>query len=235
MAKGRDVTEWKWSQWAGTLGQLHEAAALAQIKVQAQSAELGDHVEVEVRERHGYSHHAENLDYLTQISERDIGQIERVEVTIGRTYSGPGVEIRASEFGLSVQVAGSERTWTAGLRHELEQVLRPRWRLHAPGMGDPGWAVGATPFVFLGVWIGLAAILASGNVWTETARVLFSLGAGALSALALSGTIWASARTLELLPKGAMPRYQRWRKMVLAGVGAVVVGIIASALYGLLS
>jgi hypothetical protein len=264
MADERDVAQWTWPQWAGTLQQLQAAAALARPKLQTFAAFPepydSDHpwdpskeqnpiqpryaryleavsvrkVEVVVEERDGYTHHAQTLDYLTQISEQDASEIEKIFITLGKGLLPPGVELRVSNSGLAVKIVGVERTWTAGLRHELERVLRPPWRLRAPLPVFRDLLIAAvTAFVMVGVALG--AILTAGSPWSEGTRIIVSIAAGALGALAVTGVSWASAETFELLAPGSLPRYQRWRKRVYAVVTAVVVGIAASALYGLLS
>ncbi len=264
MADGRDIAEWKWSHWAGDVGQLHQAATLALPKLHVlapfpepydaehpwdQSREkrpinpryehylaavAARKVEVVVEERDGYTHYSDGLDYLLQVSAHAMGEIERIVISMGKGILPPGVEIRVSGAGLAVKIVGFDRTWTAGLRHELAKVLKPPWRLHAPLMATTDGLYAAVPSAFFLTFLGLDVILREGSAWSFTARLLVSLAAGLLLGLAIAAVGWASAGTFELVTSGELPRYQRWRKRVFAGVGAVAVGIVASALYGVL-
>jgi hypothetical protein len=199
MPEGRDVAEWKWPQWAGTLEQLHQAASLALPKLHAfapfPEPYDADHpwdpqreerpinprhqnyleavnvrkIEVVVEERDGYTHQAETLDYLTHIPDHTIGDIEKIVITLGKGYAPPGIELRVSSAGLATRIVGFERTWTAGLRHELEKALKPRWRLHAPAPFLPVVSdfTGIAFASFL-VFVGLIVIFKAGSSWPRT-------------------------------------------------------------------
>ncbi len=194
-------------------------------------------VGVVVEERGGYTHHAEDLDYLLTIPEHSITDIVKVAVTIGRGgVAPPGVAIRVStEAGLAVQVVGYERTWTAGLRHELEKALRCPWRLRAPlpfPQREPYIAAGVPLLI---VSIAFNSVLRHQETWEEPERVGVALGAGVVASLAFAWVIWASALRLELVTRDGQPRYQRWRRRVTGALSAILIALAASFIYALVS
>lgn len=256
----KDSTEWAWTHWAGSIAQLTEAARLAMEKVRALApypddydpkapgydsakhkawlrAEDAHRLSISTAEKDGYSSELADLAELDEIPERNFDEIESIAITVGNgPYSPPSVIMRASRHGgLSLTVNGYERTWTAGLRHELEQVLRPTRRLYAPLVGqDPGSII-AVVLAFNVVLYGLVISLNAATDWELATRGVVALGCALVAALAIQAVRVASSRQLELLRPGQEPRYQRWRGKLFAGVWAVILSVIASLIYAVLS
>jgi hypothetical protein len=86
------------------------------------------------------------------------------------------------------------------------------------------------------IFVGLDQALYYGPHWsTKAARVAVSLGLAFLWAGACGALGCASAKHLEVLPDGGLPRYERWRKRALGWAGAVILGVLGTALYSLLA
>jgi hypothetical protein len=256
MNESRETAEWTRSHWAGTLGQLAAASRLASDKVQAQVPYPKDYdpdgpdydsdqaaayrdaagareVAIVVGEEDGYSSHLDSLDELTKRPQQTLKRIISISISVGRGYTAPSVTIRAGENGLSVEVIGYDRTWTAGLRHELERALQPTQRLRSPLARDP-WLYVVAFVGFYAVWIGLDQIFLAAGGWSRAARLLVSIAAALLFVAAVAAIGWASAKRFEVLPEGDLSRYERWRTRVLAATGGVAIAVVGSALYALL-
>jgi hypothetical protein len=256
----KDSTEWAWTHWAGTVAQLTEAARLASAKVQALApypegydpeapgydsakhqtwlrAEGARSLSIATAEKNGYSSDLTDLAELEEIPERSFDEMESITITVGTgPYSPPSVVMRASGHGgLSVRINGFERTWTAGLRHELEQILTPTRRLYAPLIGrDPGSFI-AGAVAFNGVLYGVIAWLKAATDWEQSTRGLVALGSALVVVLAIVAVRLASSRQFELLRAGQAPRYQRVRGRLFAAIGALILSLVASVIYAALS
>jgi hypothetical protein len=253
----RETAWWELSHWAGTLKQLGTASRLAESEVQARvpypdgydpdasefDAEkhrtYGDatdahRMSVTIVEKDGYT---SNLDSLDEMADRPhaLDQIMAIVVNVGRAT--PSVEIRLRRNGgLSVEVAGDDRNWVAGLRQQLEAALKPRHRLHAPFGSDPFNFAASGLLGFFVVFIGIDQILYYSAHWsTKTGRLLLSIGLGCLWAAACGALAWASAKRTEVLPDDGVPRYERWRNKVLGWTGAVILAVIGTALYSVVA
>lgn len=251
-----DSTRWELSHWAGPPSQLVEAVRLAIAKLAALApypedagpddrfdpyevierqraqvaADKAARLSITVGEQDGYSSKLAGLDELAELPERSFDSIRLIAIDVGASgYSTPGVSFRLSRHeGLSVDIRGYERSWTAGLRHQLESILepehRPRPRLmrayyHAVWIAGAVWNV-----VFDGIlWGGLAPI----SDLEGSARLAIAAACATPFAL-LVILAWVSSKRFELLRPGQLPRYQRWRKKLLAAAGAVCLGVIAT-------
>jgi hypothetical protein len=256
----KDATEWEWSHWAGTVAQLVEAARLSMEKVRAlapypegydpeapgydrekhrawDKAKAAHRLSVSVAEKDGYSSDLRDLTELADMPERSLGKIEHIWVTVGDgPYLPPSVNMSASRHGgLSVKINGYERTWTAGLRHELEHILRPARRLYAPLFGSDVATFFAGTVAVNFVLYGVAGLLTATTDWGRLTRAFVGLGCAVVVGLAIAAVWFASSAKLELLRPGQEPRYQRWRGKLLAAVSAVILSVIASVIYAVLS
>lgn len=250
-----DVTAWELSHWAGPPSQLEEAVRLAITRLAALApypddadpddrdvrpkiaerdrarlaAETAARLSITVGEDDGYSSELAGLDELAALPERSFDSIRLIAIDVGaRGYSTPGVSFRLSRHeGLSVDIRGYERSWTAGLRHQLESILEPAYRprprlmrtsYHAVGIPGAVWNI-----LFTGVALGLAPI--------SDLKPLTRLAIGAACATLFALLVilaWVLSKRFELLRPGQQPRYQRCRKKLLAAAWAVLLGVIAS-------
>jgi hypothetical protein len=262
----RDDVRWEWSHWAGTLAQLQRAARYCSNKVAElypypegftpetegfegtsdeysekysawSDAERARKVTVKVSERDGYSREFGNLDELDEISDGNLNSITAVSIDVNYGgYTPPGATIRVSDSGLVALLAGPDRAWTAGVRHEVEKILKPTKRLHLPLFGgDP----------FISAWIGAAlgielVFLASFGLfstlssWDKSTRVIVSVGL-TVPWCGLVAVAYFSTTQFELLLPGADPKYQRWRRGVRAAVGTIVLSVIGAAIWAAVS
>jgi hypothetical protein len=250
-----DHTEWKWPQWAGTPEQLAAAGRLAMKKVRALApypegydpdapdrslgmykawldAENAHYVSISVEDKDGYRGPLVDLDALANFPDRSLDAVTSISVTVGAGILT--VTIRATRIsGLSVAISGYERTWTAGLRHELEGVLKPAWRLRAPLIGDgfAAWFTGCAAFTV--IFNGIQVSLAAATDLRSPTRLAIGLGTAVVVLIALAAVWFASSLKLELLGPGEQPRYQRWRGKLLGAIGALILSVIAAAIYGI--
>jgi hypothetical protein len=114
--------------------------------------------------------------------------------------------------------------------------LKPKYRLHAPFGSEPlnFFIIGMVGFFV--VFLGLDLALHYGSIdTTESERVIISLGAAVLWALACGALGWASAKRTEVLSDDGVPRYEKWRRRVLGWAGAVILGIVGTAIYSFAS
>jgi hypothetical protein len=253
--ENRDTAELKLKHWAGTVDQLVRAARHAAGEVaglvpypadydpddpQRDHSKYGDWSEAEaarkisivVAEKGGFTARPADLDALSQLSEPTLESVEDITISIGG-HVAPSVAIRTGKSwinALSVEIEGFERTWTAGLRHELTDILKPRTRLHFPLLGDPLNAAYVVAPTFWAVAIGLDLLLKSGHKLPEGARIAIGFGAALFWTAAVIG-VAASSKQFELLTPSERPRYQRWKAAVLSASGAVVVGLIVAAIW----
>jgi hypothetical protein len=247
----REITEWSWSHWAGTPEQIVAAAGRASRRLAEvcavpdgydpeapdawkdkknqeawQSAVKARSVEVTLEDREGFTSNFENLSALTGLTERDIDRIKRIEISLGGGAWGDlGVDLRIWELGFWARIAGHDRAWTAGMRHELEKDLKPEKRLHAPLLGFGTWlgvlwGFTALSLTFTAVQLCLKFLAA----WSREAA--FGV-AGFAGIVALGGVVAvADAGTrFELLQAGELPRYQRRKRAVVAVSWAVLASI----------
>jgi hypothetical protein len=243
----RVETTWTWSHWAGTVDQIKGASRLALQRIgeatpfpedfdpdSEEAYETPDKrsahseavsargVSITLVEASGFSTHLDDISELGDLTDRETARISSVSVGIGSTWRSPAVQLQfGGHQGFSGRVVGMDRAWTAGVRHELEQILRPDRRLHAPLLGwGPGlttiWAFTPALLCFSAV----ALILRSATGWARASTTAIGAGAGSVVYLGLIAASWAAVR-FELLQPGERPRYQRMRRHLLAGFGAV--------------
>ncbi len=253
----QETTWWEMSHWAGPLKQLETAARIAEREVQArvpfpegydpdapgfdaekhrahEEAREAHRISVSIVERDGYTSHLDSLDEMIERPTHTLDQIMAIVIKVGRDT--PSAEIRLRRNGgLAVEVVGHDRNWVAGLRQQLEAALKPTRRLHAPLGSDPINFAWAGMVGFFVVFIGMDQALYYAAHWSKPERGLVSLGLGLLWAAACGALAWASAKHTEVLPDDGVPRYERWRNKVLAWTGAVILAIIATALYSVVA
>lgn len=254
--EGRDTAELRFKYWAGTVEQLVRAAEHAAEEVAGlapypegydpddpdrDSSKYGEwlkadaarKISIVIAEKGGFTARPASLKALSQISEADLESVEDITISIGDWV--PLVTIRTGKSwtdALSVVIEGYERTWTAGLRHELSSTLKPQGPLHFPLMtlGNPGWLAAIATIPFWAILIGLDQLLRSGHKLTPASRISASFGAALLWVVAVTAVVLAS-KGFELLPAAGRPRYQRWRAKALGGAGVIVGGLIVTAIW----
>jgi hypothetical protein len=256
----RDSAEWSVKHWAGTVGQLVEAARLSAERVAAlvpypadydpdekpfdegkysqwHAAQAARELSIVIEENEGFTGRPRDLNDLAAISEKTVRQVESIAITVGQgSYQAPSVTLRCGKGllnGLSVKIEGFDRTWTAGLKHELMRVLNPSRPIHAPLLGDKSNAMMAAGILFWAVVIGLDQLFLALGAGTQTSRIVFALlGAGLVTGVMI--LLGVASAQFELLMPGEKPRYHRWRGRVLGVAGAVFVGLSVSAIWALI-
>lgn len=254
MAQPKDTASWDLSPWAGTLDQLIRAAKLCAARVadaapspagydpedrekpydvkehQAWLAARGAReVEIGVVEDGGFARTLTELDDLADIPPDHLDRLGVIDIKIGGNgFVSPSATIGVSRRnGLEVRICGADRTWTAGLRHEVQDVLKPLERLRPPGMKAdvPFLVVGGVLAVFVGG--GLSLLFSYATDWARGVE----FGAAVAPAYAVGGLIAflvLKLPTMEVLAPGGHPKYQRWKSRILAAAGALVIGILGS-------
>lgn len=250
-----DRATWKIDPWAGTIDQVQQAARRCKAQVEAvapypedydpgdsrtrynrekdrawDAAERARRVEITIIEANGFVRSMTEIEDLAGLSPLD--HVEGIEVEIGGNgYSSPSAVLRLSKaFGLEVRLAGRDRTWTAGLRHELEEILTPPGRLR-PLPGGKGVYFVAAALLFYSLMIGIGVYFRDQTDWSVGPRLAMTIGAPALLVAPLL-VLGAKLPNLELLPPGAKPAWERWRKGFVGAFVAVVLGIAGSLLAG---
>lgn len=261
MALRRDVASWDWSHWAGTTSQLASAITVSKRKVDeawlaqnrgtkeddslsefergraAFESKRAQELEIQIAEEHGYYRTLTSVEEFLATPASMVKSVRCIRITVGNYPAAPGIEIQGDtdnllRHGFSVKIVGYDRIWTAGLRHELEQMLKPQWRLHAPFISEPvlpllSMVVLSTIFAF----VGLPPFLKSVTHLSDAARLMWSMVVFFVLIGAVVASIWASFRRFELLLPGEQPRYPRWRSWILGGTGAIIIGLLSSAIW----
>jgi hypothetical protein len=84
----------------------------------------------------------------------------------GNGYVTPSVKISVSRRdGLETRMCGRNRMWTAGLRHELQDSLKPSERLRPPGFKNTGAISLGASLAISPVWVGLALLFEGTTDW----------------------------------------------------------------------
>lgn len=258
MAQADDRVEWRILPWAGTVEQVRRAAQQCEAKVAVaasfpegydpeaagrrfdgkkheewRNAERAREVVVRIAERGGYSRKLTSLEDLDELSGDWLNRIADIDIDIGGGgYSSPSAGISVSkDRGLSIRLVGPDRTWTAGLRHELDEMLKPPGKLRPLPLSE-GAYVGLAILAFAAIYFGLLFYLDSQTDWSDAAGVGVPLGVAAFAAVTIA-VVGIRLPALELLSPGDKPAYERWRRRILGAAGAVVLSIVASFLAGL--
>jgi hypothetical protein len=259
MAQETDRASWQVSPWAGTLETLTRAGDLAARRVadaasfpegydpedtsQAydrdkddawRRAERAREVEITVLEDQGFTRELTAIEDLDGLVDDRLDTIGVVDMEIGgKGYSAPSVEIAVSRRnGLEVRVAGRDRQWTAGLRHELQEVLHPRERLRPRGLPSSEEAIfPVVTAAFSLTLVAMAVIVREVTSWATGVRLAVDL-AGAVLVGGFVLLVGLRLPRFELLAPGARPTYQRWKVRIVGGAVALVVGIAATIIGG---
>lgn len=260
---GHDTAKWFYDYWAGTMDQLVRAARHAAAEIAAlvpfpdnfdpeadnrspaqreqvaawEAATEARKISIIVSEKDGFTARPKDLDALAALGEASLDNIEDILIFIGGTWQRPRALIKCGSsyvHALILEVEGFDRTWTAGVRHGMDAILRPKRRLRAPLIGDYVNAVIVGVVSFWVFFFGLDQLFVAIHAGTKLTRILISLGVAAL-VVALIAITAAASNQFELLAPGENPKYQRWRARLLSAVGAVVLGVVASAVWAVLS
>jgi hypothetical protein len=234
MPQQRDNARWESPLWSGTVEQLIRAAALCVARLREAGSD--PEIEIEVLERPGFSRTLDALDDLT-FDDQELKNITDIEIALGgRGLIAPSAWLNVSQSdGLKLRLAGPNRTWTGGLRSEVIRILAPR-----PVV--PRWLT-TTDWVAAPIFLALVALAVAGPVLisdahrhhhtpAETLEVVIAAVLPGLTALALV-VIPSRLRRLELLRPGQDPAYYRHRRVLGGWVAALVVGVAASLIAGL--
>lgn len=258
MTQKTDHTTWRLKQWAGTLDAVVRAGNLAAQRVAAAApfpegyepwgpeqlhvaetvsaarrAERARQVEIAVGEKDGYTRTLTAPSDLGDLAPDRPGNINVIHMEIGGTgWQAPSAEITAARrSGLEVKLAGPDRQWTAGLRHELEEILTPRERLRPRGLPNDD-ALGLVAILTFAVTLGaVSATLKAISPWENGVCNAIS----GVSALLVAGFLLLVASrcpNFELLALGTRPVYQRLRTRIVAGAVALGLGIAATLIGG---
>jgi len=254
MAQETDSARWDLKVWAGTIDQLVRAAALAAGRVadtapypadydrndptQRYDAEKEEILRVAERARRtqivvvedgGFNRALTAIADLSDIPDDHLGRVGVIDLEIGGNgYVPSSVKITVSRRdGLETRVCGRHRTWTAGLRHELQDLLRPSERVRPPGLMNSEVIGGVAIGAIFPLWLGFGLLFR----YATDSVLGIRLGLSLAIALLLGGSVAFLAirlPTMELLAGGQRPTYQRWRSRILAAAVALVIGIAGS-------
>jgi len=228
--------EQSWPRWSGTIAQLHGGVEQAVTELRKWTGEDPE-VSIRVVERDGLTIQMDQADELPDaLKAQDLSRINTLSIDVGK-YSLPRVQIALNRGregdGLTLGVAGSDKTRVNGLASGLGAALKPRDPVGLP------WLYGFRLFVVLGAAILTTmfggALLASTLLDTQPSgvKVAISLGSAAVVGGVLLFAAWAGP-TMEILETGQQSRYVQWRAWVRNSVGVLVIGIAASVLAAVL-
>ncbi len=189
-------------------------------------AERARGVEVTVIEENGYVKNMTDIGDLSGLS--PLGNIKGIKISIGGGgYASPSASINLSrERGLDIQLAGPDRTWTAGLRSELEQIVSPEGKLR-PVPVETWWYGLFALVLFYALMIGVGIYLRDQTDWAAALRVAIMIAVPLLLVAPLLLLAW-KLPNLELLAPGAKPSWERWRKGAFGLAITLLVGVGAS-------
>jgi hypothetical protein len=254
MAQETDTARWDLKVWAGTMDQLMRAAVLAAQRVADAApypseydrddpkqgydaekheiwlnAERARGVQVVVVEDGGFNRALTAIADLSDIPDDHLARIGVIGLEIGGNgYMPPSVAITVSRRdGLETRVCGRNRTWTAGLRHELQDLLEPSERLRPPGFMNTEVVAGIALGAIAPLWLGFGLLFK----YATNSVVGLRVGLSFAIALLLGGSVAFLAMRLpaiELLASSQRPMYQRWRSRILAVAVALVLGVAGS-------
>lgn len=251
-----DRAVWQIQPWAGTVAQLQQAAERCKQQIEPaapyppgydpaaheaaydaekdhawQRAEAARRVEITVIEAGGFIRSMSEIGDLAGLSPLD--HVRGIDIEIGGNgYIGPSAAINLSKNGLEVRLAGRDRTWTAGLRHELEEILTPIGKMR-PLPFEGGVYFGLATFLFYALLVGVGIFLGEGTSWSPVPVVAASFAIAVLVTAPLF-TLGAKLPTVELLAPDTRPAWERWRTGAISGALVVVLGIVASLVAGVI-
>jgi len=96
-------------------------------------------VQILIIEDDGFNRSLTAIDDLGDVPADHLSRVGVIDLEIG----GNGFIARSAKIsvsrrnGLEMRVCRRNRTWTAGLRHELQDALKPADRLRPPGFKTP--------------------------------------------------------------------------------------------------
>lgn len=254
-----DRAEWRVLPWAGTIDQLKRAAQQCQTRIANAApyppgydpatseqpsgetheewldAEQARAVTIKVLEEDGFSRKLTLIEDLDDIGPEQLDRIEGIDIDVGGGgYRTPSAGITASKArGLAVSLVGPDRTWTAGLRHELEETLTVAGKTRPlPISAEVYFPLAG--FLFPLTLFGLAFYLDTQTEWSNLIVLAISLAAAALVG-GVTVAIGARLPAFELLRPGGKPSYERWRARIAGAVGTALLGIVVSIVAAQLS
>jgi hypothetical protein len=85
-------------------------------------------VDITIVEDDGFVRTVTDIDDLSDLAPDHLDRVGMVGIHVGGVPISASVKV-SRRYGLDVRVRGKDRTSTAGLRHELQDILKPRVRL----------------------------------------------------------------------------------------------------------
>lgn len=135
--------------------------------------------------------------------------------------------------GMGLDVFGPDRTNVEGLTMRLAEVVNR-------STSGPTWL--PSRFRWIYVWPAASVGLALGSITNPLVNLprvkllpIWQIIVVPLAAAIVAGTVWAAFAwalpSLELLDTGERSRLQRYRTLLWSGLGAVVAGLIGTAIW----
>lgn len=230
-----------WSRWAGGLSDLDDAGRIAAAYLKQWT---GDEPPVRVvAALPRRVEEADNLsDFNALVDGRDLALIESLKIEIGG-LTGPRVSIHAerrSTPALALEVSGNDKVQVNGLYDEVRLKLDRGKQVLSSGAAS-------LLIVFAGVGAAFAGLFMSRRAgWlvdtpSDPAASIGSPGStlnplglaliAGLVVIALSIGLQALP-SLEILPEGRGSALGRWRTRIGGAIAAVILGVVASGLWG---
>jgi hypothetical protein len=261
MAQETDTAKLDQKAWAGTIAQLMRAARLAAGRVadaapypedynpedpdhryEAEkhsawlSADRARKVQIVIVEDGGFNRVLTAIDDLVEIPADHLDRVGVIAIEVGGNgYLAPSVSISvARRDGLEIRVCGRNRTWTAGLRHELQDSLEPPERLRPPGFKSTEVIGGVALGAILPLWLAFDLLFKYTTDWAFGVRVGLAL---VIAPLVCGSVVFLAFKlpNMELLADVQRPKYQRWKTRIAAVAVALVIGIAGSIIAAALS
>ena len=254
MAQDSDYARWDIKPWASTITQVMRAERLCAQKVndatpfpaghdskeisrefsdeqrtQLWKAEAAREVKVRIVERAGFQRILNAVDDLEDWPADDFAKITWVDIEVGRGggYTPASAKLELGPEGLSIRLCGPDRTWTAGLRHQLTELLTPKRPLRPFWLVTDEVSVGAQLVVtYFIIAIAIGVPLKQTTKVPEGPRLALVFGVPAVIA-GFMALVAFLLPVMELVPEGTSPKYQRWKAWITGSTVALVLGVAA--------
>lgn len=230
------VKQKRWNQWAGERSDLLEAIAVARdtlAKWQAGDEAKPPPVFVSIRIEdltiEGDESEVENLP------SRDLVDVRRISIRVGDyiASSRVSIEVTTTAPAVAVEIHGDDRVGVEGLSSSLFTIFargarRFGWYSSQNAAGVGGLAVFGC--ITLGVLLPRALGFAANDHRWQTGEVV-GLALGVAAGIATFAGLGVLFPDLELLDVGGRTLYRRWRAAAMSALTAVILGVVASAVW----
>jgi hypothetical protein len=230
-----------WSRWAGGIADVDDAARTAAAYLK----EWTGH-EPPVRVVAALPRRVEEADNLSDfnalVDSRDLALIESLKIEIG-ALTGPRVSIHAelrSAPAMALEVSGDDKVQVNGLYDEVRSKLDRGKQILDRTIAAFVTAIAATAAGFAGLFISrrigwlvdtpvnpTASVGAPDSILAPAGLLLVA----GLIVIALAIGLQALP-SLEILPEGRGSALERWRTRIGGAIAAVVLGVVASGVWG---